>query len=211
MESGRARLPAMTHDLFLPSPPSSGRPRGDAVWSAARADYLAGGSASEVCERHGLSLSTFRWRARNEGWRRADQPETPIDAPFVDLEPDDDDWTPRPYDPFGLEQSGDRELDRVDPLKSFPSRDDDSPTADIHETPLQLAELAWAHAARAVRRGRMIEARGWTRLYRELASTRRLTVEEADRWKQAGDDSLAQVREAMAELKASIAARADAR
>lgn len=178
-----------------PHPPSSGHhPRSDAVWGAARADYLAGGSAAEVCERHGLSLSTFRWRARNEGWRRTDQPETPLDAPFVDLEPEDDDWKPRPYDPFGLERSGDDD-------------DDGAPTVDIYETPLQLAELAWAHAARAVRRGRMIEARGWTRLYRELATTRRLTPEEFDRWKQAGDESLDRVREVMGQLKASVADR----
>ncbi|MDP3369724.1 MAG: hypothetical protein Q8M32_07730 [Brevundimonas sp.] len=201
----------MTHDSCEPSSTSGHHPRGDAVWSAARADYLAGGSASEVCERHGLSLSTFRWRARNEGWRRADQPETPIDAPFVDLEPEDDDWTPPPYDPFGLESPGDCDLDRVDPLAPFPSSDDGAPAADIYETPLQLAELAWAQAARAVRRGRMIEARGWTRLYRELAATRRLTTEEADSWKRAGDDSVSRLSEIMDQWRASVAARADGR
>lgn len=34
--------------------------RSPAVWAAARADYLAGGTAAEVCERHSLSPSTFR-------------------------------------------------------------------------------------------------------------------------------------------------------
>lgn len=201
----------MTHDTFQPLEPSGHRPRGDAVWSAARADYLSGGSASEVCERHGLSLSTFRWRARNEGWRRADQPETPSDAPFIHGRADDD-WTPPPYDPFGLE-SGDDELDRADTLAPFPPPRDDhaDPTVDIYETPMQLAELAWAHAARAVRRGRMIEARGWTRLYRELAATRRLTAEEADRWKQAGDESLDRVSDMLNGLKASVAARGESR
>lgn len=200
----------MTHDPFPASPASGHHPRSEAVWSAARADYLAGGSAAEVCERHGLSLSTFRWRARNEGWRRADQPETPVEAPFVDLEPDDDDWSPPPYDPFGLEATGEHELDRVDTLAPFPSDDDDPPAVDIYETPQELAEMAWAHAARAVRRGRMIEARGWTRLYRELASTRRLTAEEAGRWKQSSDESLRLVREAMDKVRASVAARAGA-
>ena len=201
----------MTHDFCSPPSASGHRPHGDAIWSAARADYLAGGSATEVCERHGLSLSTFRWRARNEGWRRADQPETPVDAPFVDLEPDDDDWTTPPYDPFGLESAGARDPHRPDPLAPLTTLDDDPSAADIYETPLQLAELAWAHAARAVRRGRMIEARGWTRLHRELAATRRSTAEEADRWKQSGEEALRRARELLDQWKASVEARAEAR
>lgn len=201
----------MTHDFCSPSSASGHRPHGDAIWSAARADYLAGGSATEVCERHGLSLSTFRWRARNEGWRRADQPETPVDAPFVDLEPDDEDWTPPPYDPFGLESADARDPHRLDPLSPLTALDDDPPAADIYETPLQLAELAWAHAARAVRRGRMIEARGWTRLHRELAATRRPTAEEADRWKESGEEALRRARELVDQWRASVEARAEAR
>ena len=201
----------MTHDFCSPPSASGHRPHGDAIWSAARADYLAGGSATEVCERHGLSLSTFRWRARNEGWRRADQPETPVDAPFVDLEPDDEDWTPPPYDPFGLESAGAGDPHRLDPLAPLTTLDDDPPAADIYETPLQLAELAWAHAARAVRRGRMIEARGWTRLHRELAATRRSTAEEADRWKESGEDALRRARDLVDQWQASVEARAEAR
>ena len=199
--------PDLASDLF--HDPSGHRPRSDAVWSAARLDYLAGGSAGEVCERHGLSLSTFRWRARNEGWRRADQLETPCDAPFVAVKTDDD-WTPPPYDPFGLESADDDTLDRVDPLAPFAPADDDDagPSVDIYETPQQLAELAWAHAARAVRRGRMIEARGWTRLYRELAATRRPSGEEDDRRAQAGDEALDRANALLDRLKTSVAAHA---
>jgi hypothetical protein len=43
------------------------------AWAAARAEYLEGYSAPQVCGRHGMSLSAFRARARAEGWRRADQ------------------------------------------------------------------------------------------------------------------------------------------
>jgi len=34
--------------------------RSPAVWAAAHADYLAGGTAAEACKRRSLSLSTFR-------------------------------------------------------------------------------------------------------------------------------------------------------
>ena len=46
----------------------------DATWARARADYLAGESASVVCERYGMRVSTLRNRAAEEGWRRQDQP-----------------------------------------------------------------------------------------------------------------------------------------
>lgn len=45
------------------------------TWDAARAAFLAGESASEVCGRFGLGLSAFKQRARREGWRRSDQPD----------------------------------------------------------------------------------------------------------------------------------------
>lgn len=52
----------------------------DAVWDQAREDYLAGEAAEMVCARHGLALSTFRQRARAQGWRRIDQPDPePVD------------------------------------------------------------------------------------------------------------------------------------
>lgn len=67
------------------------RPRSDDAWAAARADYQSGLSASEVCARHDLSLSTFRQRAAAEGWRRRDQadpvPDESACAPHEDFDP----------------------------------------------------------------------------------------------------------------------------
>lgn len=58
------------------------RQTSDEVWARARADYLAGDAAETACARHGLALSTFRQRARVEGWRRQDQ----VDPEPVDLD-----------------------------------------------------------------------------------------------------------------------------
>ena len=49
----------------------------EAVWAEARADYLEGMSAAEVCLRHGVGRTALRARAAREGWRRRDQPWTP--------------------------------------------------------------------------------------------------------------------------------------
>lgn len=120
----------MTHDAPTHIQHPSTR-RSAETWAAARADYLSGASASEVCERHGLSLSTFRWRARTEGWRRADQR---VGSPFTPLDED--------------------ALERID-----------------HNLPLNaadMARLAWSNAARALQDGKLIEARGWTRLHDDL-------------------------------------------
>ena len=60
------------------------------TWAEARADYLTGFTAEEVCRRHDIGLSALRRRARQEGWRRNDQadpsPEDDFDV-FDDLEP----------------------------------------------------------------------------------------------------------------------------
>lgn len=134
----------MTQDLIIPSP----RRRSAEIWAAARADYLSGASAPQVCERHGLSLSTFRWRARTEGWRRADMA---VGSPFLPLD--------------------DTELDEID-----------------HGLPLNaadMARLAWSNAARAMREGKLIEARGWTRLHDDLtklADQDGQTVRRHARW-----------------------------
>lgn len=60
------------------------RQRPDAVWQAARRDYLAGFSGRQVCARYGLGRTTFRARAAEEGWRRLDQPapDLPPEAPM---------------------------------------------------------------------------------------------------------------------------------
>jgi len=114
----------------LPSPPHNRRSA--ETWAAARADYLSGASAPEVCERHRLSLSTFRWRARNEGWRRADMG---VGSPFIPLDEDDLD-----------------EIDNGLPLNAA-----------------DMSRLAWVNASRAMRQGKLIEARGWTRLHDDLS------------------------------------------
>ena len=56
--------------------------RSDAVWDAARRDYLAGDAAPAVCDRYDLKLGTLRHRAAQQGWRRLDAP----DPEPVDLE-----------------------------------------------------------------------------------------------------------------------------
>ncbi|MNU38869.1 hypothetical protein D3C71_275490 [compost metagenome] len=48
------------------------RIRSDAVWTAARRDYLAGDAAEAVCARYDLKLGTLRARAARGGWRRSD-------------------------------------------------------------------------------------------------------------------------------------------
>ena len=72
----------MTEDIAS-LPMKSHARRSAETWALARADYLSGDPAALVCERHGLSLSTFRWRARTENWRRADHPNG---TPFVALD-----------------------------------------------------------------------------------------------------------------------------
>lgn len=67
-----------------PAPRDGYRVHPDAVWAAARRDYLAGDTAEAVCDRYGLKLGTLRSRAAREGWRRCD-------AGDPDPWPDDDD------------------------------------------------------------------------------------------------------------------------
>lgn len=175
--------------------------RSNDLWALARADYLAGGSAPEVCERHDLSLSTFRHRARVEGWRRADQVETPVDAPFVyEREYDPGDWRnfaeeldrPAPVEgmrPPPADARADYEVHdgfgarppRITPqLPPHPDFDLQGPSEVLMEayaTPTELADVAWLNAEQAIRAGRMIEARGWTRIHRDLAATSRPSPE----------------------------------
>ena len=171
--------------------------RSNDLWALARADYLAGGSAPEVCERHGLSLSTFRHRARVEGWRRADQVETPVDAPFVyEREYDPGDWRnfaeelDRPAPVEGMRPShSDYEVHDgfcarppriAPPQPPQPDFDLQGPSEILMEayaTPTELADIAWLNAEQAIRAGRMIEARGWTRIHRDLAATSRASPE----------------------------------
>ena len=173
----------MSHFLRdMPDSPPPPRTRRSAdLWAAAKSDYLAGGSAAEVCERHGLSVSTFRWRARNEGWRRADHPETAEDSPYVYDSLDQRHW-------IALEaEERAAELDRPPPTEgqaagdsadAIEVYDEQAAYAAAASSPKALAAIAWANAERAIRRGHMIEARGWTRLHRDLQNTF-LTVDPA--------------------------------
>ncbi len=164
------------HLRYLPdSPPPPQTRRSAETWAAARADYLAGGSAAEVCERHSLPLSTFRWRAQQEGWRRMDQPAS--SAPFhVSDDPGDyRNWMPAPApiddDP---DAAGAPETDAAPPASprddTSAAQADDYPYDDGVPVAADLCEQTWFNAARAIRQGRMIEARGWTRLHKELAA-----------------------------------------
>ncbi|WP_313103652.1 hypothetical protein, partial [Brevundimonas sp.] len=65
------------------------RIRSDAVWAAARRDYLAGDAAEAVCARYDLKLGTLRSRAAREGWRRSD-----IEDVWPDPQDEDADATP---------------------------------------------------------------------------------------------------------------------
>lgn len=184
------------------SPAPARTRRSTDLWALARADYLAGGSAPEVCERHGLSLSTFRHRARVEGWRRVDQVETPVDAPFTEPpviyehEYDPGDWRnfaeeldrpapvegmrPPPADVEVHDGFGARPPRVAPPLPPHPDFDLQGPSEvllEAYATPTELADVAWLNAEQAIRAGRMIEARGWTRIHRDLAATSRPSPE----------------------------------
>ncbi len=43
------------------------------VWDHAQREYLAGAKAANICQRYGMSLSSFWRHARIDGWRRMDQ------------------------------------------------------------------------------------------------------------------------------------------
>ena len=122
------------------SPPVFDADKVRALWAAAKADYLAGGSGPEVCERYGLILRTFRDRAAKEGWRRADQP-----APVIAPEPP----------PAAQDQP------RILPETSKAS-------SAVGLTASQMVDKAWAMLQAAVAAGQLIQARGWLRLYKEL-------------------------------------------
>lgn len=63
---------------------------GDNLWSHARREYLAGMTAVSICQRYGVSLSSFRLHARVGGWRRIDQPAGDIAPEAGEYHPDDD-------------------------------------------------------------------------------------------------------------------------
>jgi len=60
-----------------PLPSSGHRFDGETLWAHAREAYRMGASGPDVCAHYSLSLSTFRTRARREGWRRGDMTSDP--------------------------------------------------------------------------------------------------------------------------------------
>ncbi|HEX8233624.1 MAG TPA: hypothetical protein VF559_09815 [Caulobacteraceae bacterium] len=68
-----------------PASASTRRCRSPGTWARAEADYRAGVTAREVCERYDLGLTALRDRARAEGWRRADQPDPEPAGPDLAL------------------------------------------------------------------------------------------------------------------------------
>jgi hypothetical protein len=62
---------------------------GGDMWDHARREYLAGVKAATICQRYGMSLSSFRLHARVGGWRRVDQPTCEVPPEFGEYHPDD--------------------------------------------------------------------------------------------------------------------------
>ena len=62
----------------------------DTLWDHARREYLAGMTASSICQRYGMSLSSFRLHARVGGWRRMDQPGCDVAPEPGEYHPDDE-------------------------------------------------------------------------------------------------------------------------
>jgi len=62
---------------------------GGDMWDHARREYLAGVKATTICQRYGMSLSSFRLHARVGGWRRVDQPTCEVPPEFGEYHPDD--------------------------------------------------------------------------------------------------------------------------
>jgi len=62
---------------------------GGNFWDHARREYLAGVKATTICQRYGMSLSSFRMHARAGGWRRMDQPACDVAPEAGEYHPDD--------------------------------------------------------------------------------------------------------------------------
>ena len=162
----------MSNDPAPVAPPR--RRTGDARrWDAARDEYLAGSPAEAVCRRHDLRLATFRRRAREKGWRRMDQPEA--DAPEPSSAP---------------------------PAQDEPLVIPEAPPGAIGDAPLtaaQMVDRCWSRLQTAVAAGRVIEARGWMRLYKDLkpfARDEKIAAREARMDREAADRRAAETAEA---------------
>ena len=59
------------------------------MWVHIRREYLAGVKATILCQRWGMSLSSFRLHARAGKWRRIDQPISDVPPEAGEYHPDD--------------------------------------------------------------------------------------------------------------------------
>jgi len=91
------------HLLAANHPERQWRSRSDATWEAIRQDYLSGVPARDLCDRYEVALSTLRLKAKEGGWRRADQADSDLfpadadrwvadEAPDADVAAGDEDW-----------------------------------------------------------------------------------------------------------------------
>lgn len=60
------------------------------IWDLARREYLSGMRAIDICRRYGMSLRSFRLRARVEKWRRIDRLDCDVEPEDGEYHPDDD-------------------------------------------------------------------------------------------------------------------------
>lgn len=60
------------------------------IWDLARREYLSGVTAIDICRRYGMSLRSFRLRARVEKWRRIDRLDCDVEPEDGEYHPDDD-------------------------------------------------------------------------------------------------------------------------
>lgn len=62
---------------------------GGDYWDHARREYLSGVTAASICQRYGMSMSSFRLHARVGGWRRMDQTDCDVPPEPGEYHPDD--------------------------------------------------------------------------------------------------------------------------
>ena len=130
------------HLLAANHPVRQWNARSDTTWEAIRQDYLAGIPARDLCDRYEVALSTLRLKAREGGWRRADQP--------------DSDLFPADADPWVTNHAGD---DATEALIVA----DEEDWAD-------LAARARFRLRRAIASGRAAEAASWMRVHDRLSA-----------------------------------------
>jgi hypothetical protein len=70
--------------------PETHRPGEGDVWDHARREYLSGVTAMTLCQKYGMSLRSFRMRARVEKWRRIDRDDCDIPPERGEYHRDDD-------------------------------------------------------------------------------------------------------------------------